>query len=484
MVRDLQEGTGVPSQTVASFLMKHEKLLLPQTWPERIAAARATFANTVLIVDEASMPSSEQALKLVQLANLLSVERLVFVGDKRQLGAIDAGKPFAIMQKTGTETAQMPENLRARSELMKTVATAAQAGRMGNAFAAMRDRVVEAPGRLAETAADLWMGLAPDERERTILLTSGRELKGETNRLVQEKRLAAGELGSEALRLTVLDRVSITREEERHLAAYTPGLVAEFERAIPSQKLDRGRYTVVRVDRLKETVTVLGVDGRERKLQPKRLAPNRKQDNVRLYREKQLELRAGDRLRWGDNDKQRGLDNAAIARVLAVDAAGNLTVETATKMVLTLPASDPMLQKIDLGYTLNMHMAQGVTADRGIMIMSAHEKKLSTEQLALVAFTRVREDMIAVVDDLARLVRTVTANSGEKTSALEITGAVEKDGGAGQAMPRNPQQPQADNPGTSTAASALPPSGTRSPASPEIERKIDGGGARQIEFDI
>jgi hypothetical protein len=88
--------------------------------------------------------------------------------------------------------------------------------------------------------------------------------------------------------------------------------------------------------------------------------------------------------------------------------------------------------------------------------------------------------MIAVVDDLARLVRTVTANSGEKTSALEITGAVEKDRGAAQPMPRDRQQPEAGRPGFSGQTSRNP----QPAASPELERKIDGGGARQIEFDI
>ena len=310
MVRDLQEGTGVPSQTIASFLRAYEKLLLPQTYPERIAKARAKFANTVLIVDESSMPSSEQALKLVELANLLSVERLVFVGDKRQLGAIDAGKPFEILQKTGTETAHMPENLRARTEMVKAATAAAQAGRMSEAFAALRDRIVEAPGKMAEGAAEIWLALPETERARTALFASGREHKGELNRLVQQGRLARGELGDASLALDVLDRVSATREEERYTAVYKAGLVAEFQRGVPSQNIDRGQYLVVATDRAKATVTLREADGRERIFKPAGLARNRTEDSVRLYQRRQLEIRSGDRLRWGDNDKQRGLSRS------------------------------------------------------------------------------------------------------------------------------------------------------------------------------
>ena len=47
---------------------------------------------------------------LVRLANLAEVHRFVLVGDKRQLSAVNAGKPFDLVQQAGIERANMDVN--------------------------------------------------------------------------------------------------------------------------------------------------------------------------------------------------------------------------------------------------------------------------------------------------------------------------------------------------------------------------------------
>jgi len=267
----------------------------------------------------------------------------------------------------------------------------------------------------------------------------------------------------------VLDRVNITREEQIYVKSYEPGAIVSLSRGIAGQKLAPGEYRIIGSDRIQQTVTVRGFDGRNRIFRPGRLSPGRNEDSIRVYRERPLELRAGDRLRWGDNDKQRGLYNAAIARVLSVDPAGSITVETPEKIVMTLVPTDPMLRTVDLGYALNAHMAQGVTADRGIAVMDSQEKHLANERLALVTLTRVRDDLIPVVDNHAALDRAIAGNRGDKTSALEIAGAIAGDAGA------------ISSPMPPPAAASRP----SAPSPPEIQRQIDGGGGtRQMEFDI
>src|SRR3546814_2920626 len=85
-------------------------------------------------------------------------------------------------------------------------------------------------------------------------------------------------------------------------------------------------------------------------------------DRLQLSEKKDLHLREGDRIRWTANDKERGLLNAALARVIGIDAAG-VTIETADRSRLTLDLGDPMLSRLDLAYSLNMHMAQGITTE-------------------------------------------------------------------------------------------------------------------------
>jgi conjugative relaxase-like TrwC/TraI family protein len=98
LVRMLERDTGIASMTIARFLGTHGRLLDARTSPQRLEMARSMFKGSILLVDEASMISNDQVLKLTALAERLEVGKLAFVGDKRQLGAIDAGKPFEVLQ--------------------------------------------------------------------------------------------------------------------------------------------------------------------------------------------------------------------------------------------------------------------------------------------------------------------------------------------------------------------------------------------------
>ncbi|MFZ4748413.1 MAG: hypothetical protein ACOYLK_16270, partial [Sphingomonas sp.] len=77
---------------------------------------------------------------------------------------------------------------------------------------------------------------------------------------------------------------------------------------------------------------------------------------------------------------------------------------------------------LDLAYALNAHIAQGITAEHGIVMMSAAERKLSSAQAFLVNMTRIVDKATLVVDSGRQLERAVSRNSGEKTSALDVAG--------------------------------------------------------------
>src|SRR3546814_2376281 len=126
-------------------------------------------------------------------------------------------------------------------------------------------------------------------------------------------------------------------------------------------------------------------------------------------------LREGDRVRGTANDEERGVLNAALARVIGIEAAG-VTVETADRSRLTLDLGDPMLSRLDLAYSLNMHMAQGITTDKAITVMSSHERNLSNQRLFNVGVTRVRDELTMVVDDREKLERQLHMNPGNKES--------------------------------------------------------------------
>ena len=82
---------------------------------------RGAFAKTMLVVYEGSLASTVQVRDLLRIASELSIPRVVLVGDAKQLDAVDAGKPFAQLQRAGMQNAVMDEIMRQRAPALKEV---------------------------------------------------------------------------------------------------------------------------------------------------------------------------------------------------------------------------------------------------------------------------------------------------------------------------------------------------------------------------
>ena len=424
LVQMLERDTGIASMTLARFLRKHDKLLGDSIDPAALGEAKASMRGASLILDEASMVGNADKEKLVRLANLLGVDRLALVGDRKQLGAVDAGKPFALVQAAGIETAVMNLNIRARDKTLRAAQYAAQGGNIAEALGVLKDHIVEAPGNGALAAAKTWLALAPGARDLTSIYASGRQLRGEVNAAVQTGLRANGELAGVPLTVDTLSRVNATREQLRYAATYAPGQVVEIGQPLRSQGLARGRYDIIEVDARKELVTLRDRNGRDHQFAPLRIAPRAGVEPVQIYERRPLELFAGDRIRWTANDHKRGLFNADRGGVEAIDQQG-VRVKTSAGIVQTLKRDDPMLERLDLAYALNAHMAQGLTSDRGIAVMDSRERNLANEQTFLVTITRLRDGLTLFVDNAPRLQSAIERNSGAKSSALETTGELQ-----------------------------------------------------------
>ena len=128
LVQMLERDTGITSMTLARLLKSWAPLLEDPGNAGLQAEAKDALGDRVLVLDEASMVSNHDKERLVTLANLAGVRRLVLLGDTRQLGAVDAGKPFDLVQKAGIARADMTTNLRGRDPQLRLAQAAAQSG--------------------------------------------------------------------------------------------------------------------------------------------------------------------------------------------------------------------------------------------------------------------------------------------------------------------------------------------------------------------
>jgi conjugative relaxase-like TrwC/TraI family protein len=416
--------TGIESRTVSSFIHSYARHALAGQG-DGYKGARAELAGTVLVLEEASMVGSDQMKHLVGIANALGVDRLAMVGDRQQITAVDAGKAFAIAQEGGIGMARMDENLRQRTEQLRTVAALTNRGAVREAMEVLGDKVVANPEHV-KTAAEHWLKLTPEEREATAMFSSGRKARAELNVRIQEGLATEGTLKGEGLTIGVLDKVNHTREELRYAHAYKAGQVIDLRHAVRELGLPRGTFDVVGVDAKGRVQVMIG--NRLKTFDPQRISPLDKTDTMQLAQREQIKLHEGDKIRWTQNDKDRGLNNNDVARVLSADKNG-IKVESLDGKVHELKAGDPMTERISLAYALNMHAAQGITADTAITVMSHKESNLSNQRLFNVTVTRVRDDIRLFTDDREKLTAAIERNEGNKTSALETVGQLSVDPG-------------------------------------------------------
>ncbi|MEO0688713.1 MAG: MobF family relaxase [Pseudomonadota bacterium] len=420
LVQMLERDTAVESQTLARFLGGWKPVLDDPNCRALKAEAKQELGGSVLILDEASMVANSDKEKLVKLANLAGVHRLVLMGDRKQLGAVDAGKPFALLQKAGIAQANMTTNLRARDPVVRQAQAAAQKGDVRTALAKLKSHTIEAKGDGAIVAAEQWLSLKPEDRERTSIYASGRRIRSAVNGAVQTGLHASGQIGPEKVQLMVFDRVNTTQEEMRHLRPYQEGRILEVSRRQKALGLAPGQYRVAGGDPKRTTVTLENARGKTFSFDPARLRTDKTDDSLALFKDRKLEIHLGDRIRWTRNDHKRGLFNADRAKVISINK-GKVIVETSKGDEVTLGIDDPMLKRIDLAYALNAHMAQGLTSDRGIAVMDSRERNLSNQKTFLVTVTHLRDHLTLVLDNTQSLTEAVARNKGEKASALEVT---------------------------------------------------------------
>lgn len=424
---DLGEKLGVKGMTVAAFLHRYDNVLDGTALPDQMRKARDEIAGSFIILDEASMVPNHAYEKMLRLGNMLGAERMIFAGDTRQLLAIEAGKPFSLAQEHGAPVSSITQNLRASSPLAKSLNAKLEANDIRGAFLVLKGRLIEVAGDAGpQIAADRWAALSPDERDKTILLTLSRSQRSATNAAVQRLRVDAGEIAKDGLTVTVLDRVSVTREGARQLSAYKDGYIVEFQTSLPRQGFERGDRAVV-TGRKDGLVSLRMADGRLQDLNPDRLARNLKNDAVTIHQRQQITLHEGDRIRWTANDKDRGLLNNDIAQVHSLGP-DRVEVLDRTGELHRLSPNDPMLEKLDLAYALTAHAAQGMTADNAILVLREQEKLLNSARSFLVAATRIRHEITIVVDNAKGIESAIARNPGDKTSALDVATGTHREG--------------------------------------------------------
>jgi len=385
-LRDLN----VAANTLASFLKAKDKSIGPKT---------------VLVVDEAGVVPTrlmEETLKIAEKANA----RVVLLGDTAQTKAIEAGRPFDQLQTGGMATARMANIRRQQNrELRHAVELAARGDTTGSLGRIKSVTEIADHGERRAAVAAAFVSLAPDERDRTLIVSGTNEARREINARIRE---GLGVVGK-GIEFDTLIRRDTTQAERRFSKSYRVGDVIQPEATYAKSGLERGQlYAVLDTGPGNQLTVRAERSGAEIQFNP---MTHRK---LSVYEPQRAELAPGDVVRVTRNDAALDLANGDRFKVEKVEAS-RVTLAAGDRRV-ELPAGKPL--HLDHAYATTVHSAQGLTADR--VLIDAHtESRTTTKDVYYVAISRARHEARIFTNDRTKLPAAI-ARENEKTAALDL----------------------------------------------------------------
>ncbi len=415
--RVLEGEADIPARTLQWFLTRYRDVGDGIAAPERTEEARKALGGSVLILDEASMVGTTQMRALTRIAAETGVERLALIGDRRQLRAVEAGQPFALLQDAGMPTARMDEVVRQRDGDLRQAVLHMVADEPRLAIEELGNGVLEMQGdELGRKAAQLWLDLDPDLRPGTAILAPTHEMRAEINAAVRHGLEDEGVLHGPELEIERYVNLHLTRSQKGDIANYREGDIAVFHHDVYGVRAKAGdacRVTEVGDERVMLTLP----GGKERTIDPSGYIRYR----LDLFETRPMVLKAGDRVRWTRNDPARNLINGEHAEILSIRRV-NVTIRAQDGREIDMARDDPQLHHLDHAYSSTVHAAQGITCDRAIAVLDTERGGVADQATFYVELTRARDNVVLLTDDREALIEALeTAPAGEM-SALKAIG--------------------------------------------------------------
>ena len=197
---------------------------------------------------------------------------------------------------------------------------------------------------------------------------------------------------------------------------YAAGDTVAFHRPYKSLGVEKGaEREVSAVDQGTATVFLKAPEGGTVAWQPLRVGARR--GAVEVYKSENIELRAGDRIRWTRNDRGHGLVNSHMAQVVEVRKE-SVTFRLEDGRTLEMNRDEPQLRHLDWAWASTVHAFQGRTVDNVIAVMESSHPHLTTQKSFYVKISRTRHRAELVTDDRKALGEQLEAATGERVAAL------------------------------------------------------------------
>ncbi len=378
-------------------------------------------SKRLYVLDEAGMVSSKDFDAFYKKADNEGA-RTLSVGDPLQLQSVEAGTAFKQLLETGAiEHVKIDEIQRQRDPQLREIATAFARGdaARGVELAKPYMRQVEKE-KLVSTAADAYLSLSRDDREKTLLLSATNSTRQSINAAIRNGLIQEGSLGNDAKVIKALDKLDLTKEQATQAQNYVDAaggkVVVQFGRDIN----DKSGATLA--EKGSQWYVTDTTDG---KLQlQERENPNRqieidpaKVKAISAFVERDMELRDGDKIMFRQNDKDNGITNGSQATIQIAED-GKITANLKTGETVEIDANKA--HALDYSYARTVHSSQGATVERAIVVGEA--SRVSTAESAYVACSREKIGLQIITDNADKLAKS-WEKYADRQNAIDVARA-------------------------------------------------------------
>jgi conjugative relaxase-like TrwC/TraI family protein len=420
--RTLQKDAGIKSHTISRFLATYDNFIQHGRGSDEV---NKKMQNKVILVDEASLASSQQVNNLLKFSKLTNT-KLIFMGDTKQLGAVEAGCPFHQLIKHGMRIAEMTNIMRQKcpkllQAVYQTIDGIDQSSRQPfeETIKTLENNIIDTDEMLDEVV-NTWKELSPAEREDTLLIAPSNELRREINDDIRKLLVNEGTIKKGGIKFNAYENKNMTTAELKYFRNYVPGNVLTFTKGWTRHGFRANEeLKIIKSDDRTNTVTLQNEKGKEIKIEPGRL-PTKLLKEASLYQKLKLTLAEGDQLRWTKNGStDKDIINGHKIEVLAVNTE-QIKLKTEEGKVKEVSLKDPALKHIDYAFSSTVHAAQGRTNSRVIAALESEHKHLANQRIFYVSISRAENNLHIITQDKKEMAKSLSENSGAKGASLDI----------------------------------------------------------------
>ena len=395
--------------------------------------------NKLIVLDEASMVSNQDFAQFLTMVNA-SNSRVVLSGDIAQHLAIEAGKPFEMLQQAGIiKTAYLREIVRQTNPVLKDAvkltidhdyAGAAAliasddprkhvARTQESLFIPPNQAIVEIDNKqvmnaqagttLEQALVADFLSRTPEAQNNTAIIVHCHQDRATITKLLRDGLKQQGVIAPSGNQFHRLNAKNLTRAEQKLITSYEPG---------DTVKLGSEYYYVTEINQASTSVLLTKEDGAMRSFHPQHA--NDIKSGVELYHHTKAELATGDVIRITKTNKARGLYANFEYTVKDVNATtAKLVSDGQTE--LNLSAKELSDAHWDYAQTVTGYGIQGASRPLVIDYEVSYRKNLAHQRSFYIGITRAIKQLTIYTDNKAKLLQRITNNPGDKYSALELT---------------------------------------------------------------